>query len=55
MHEINGPFGKGADGNNGMQWSGVGAFLFVKNLSMWAFFDCLNTIFENRGPKVAGM
>jgi hypothetical protein len=35
-----------------MQWSGVGACLFVKNLAGWAFFDCLNTIFENREKKV---
>jgi hypothetical protein len=53
LHEIDTPLGEGVDGDNGVQRSRVGACLVVKNLAGWALFDCLDTIFENRGPKIA--
>ena len=36
-----------------MQRSRVGVCLLVEDLAGWAFFDGLDAIFENRGPKVA--
>jgi hypothetical protein len=55
VHDINTPFLKGVDGNNGVQRSRVGACLLVEYFPGWAFFDGLDAIFENQGPKVAGM
>jgi hypothetical protein len=37
-----------------MQCSRVGSCLLVEDLAGWAFFDGLDAIFEDRGPKVAG-
>jgi hypothetical protein len=53
LHEIDTPLGEGSDGNNGVKRIRVGVCILVKDLAGWAFFDCLNTIFENQGPKVA--
>ena len=37
-----------------MQHSRVGSCLLVEDLAGWAFFDSLDAVFEDRGPKVAG-
>ena len=53
MHEVNPPFGKKANGNDGVKRSRMGALFGIKMLTLWAFLNSLMIVFEDRRPEIA--
>ena len=52
MHEVDPPFGKRANGNDGVKQSRMGAFFWIKMLAWWEFLNSLMTVFEDRRPEI---
>ena len=48
MHEVNPPFGKRANGNDGVKRSRMGALFGIKMLARWVFLNSLMIVFEDR-------
>ena len=53
MHEVNPPFGKRANGNDGVKRSKMGALFGIKMLAWWAFLNSLMTVIEDRRLEIA--
>ena len=55
MHEVNPPFGKKANKNDGVKRSGMGVLFGIKMLARGAFLNSLMTVFEDRRPEIMSM
>ena len=53
MHEVNPPFGKRSNGNDGVKQSRMGVLFGIKMLARWEFLNSLMTVFEDRRPEIA--
>ena len=55
MHEVNPPFGKRANDNDGVKRSRMGALFRIEALTTWEFLNSLMTIFEDRRLEIASV
>ena len=55
MHEVNPPFSKRANGNDGVKQSKMSVLFGIKMLTRWAFLNSLMTLFEDIRPKIASV
>ena len=53
MHKVNPPFGKWANGIDGVEWSRMSALFGIEVLKRWAFLNSLMTVFEDERPEIA--
>ena len=52
MHEVNPPFGKRANDNDGVKQSKMGVLFGIKMLARRAFLNILMTFFEDRRLEI---
>ena len=53
MLEVNSPFGKRANDNDGVKQSRMGALFGIKMLARWEFLNSLMTVFEDKRLEIA--